>query len=56
MVLEDESGRLPIAFPPRLASQLYRVIRSARVIAVTGRVEQVRWYRSVLAYGLRRVS
>lgn len=50
VVLEDETGRLPVALPPRLAEQMHRVIRDARVVAVTGRVERVRWYCSLLGY------
>lgn len=49
LVLEDETGRLPVALPPAIAAELHRVIRSARVVAVRGRVERIRWYRSVLA-------
>ena len=56
LVLEDESGRIPIAFPPKLAEQMHRVIRSARIIAVVGRVERVRWYRSLLGFYLRGVA
>jgi error-prone DNA polymerase len=52
LVLEDETGRLPIALPPKVAAEMYRVIRSARVVAVAGRVERVRWYRSLLALDL----
>jgi error-prone DNA polymerase len=53
VVLEDETGRLPIAMPPRLAAELHRRLRDAREIVITGRVERVRWYRSLLAYDLR---
>ena len=53
VVLEDETGRLPVAVPPRLAAQLHRVIREARVISVAGRVERVSWYRSLLVTELR---
>lgn len=56
VVLEDETGCLPVAVPPRLAEQLHRVIREARVIGVAGRVERVRWYRSLLATELRAVG
>jgi hypothetical protein len=52
LVLEDETGRLPVAVPPRLATQLHGVLRDARVVVVMGRVERVRWYRSVLARDL----
>jgi error-prone DNA polymerase len=52
LVLEDETGRLPVAVPPQLAEQMYRRIRQARVVAVAGRLERVRWYRSLLALQL----
>ena len=54
--LEDESGRLPVALPPRLTEQLQRVLRAARVVEVVGRVERVRWYRSLLAYDLEAAA
>ncbi len=56
LVLEDETGRLPIALPPWLASELYHTIRGARAVVVTGRVESVRWCRSLLASALQRVA
>jgi DNA polymerase III alpha subunit len=56
VVLEDETGRLPVAFPPVLAAELHRVIRSARVLVVAGRVERVRWYRSLLGFALQGVA
>lgn len=56
LVLEDETGRLPVALPPRLAERLHRVIRSARVVSVAGRVERVRWYRSLLAADLASIE
>jgi error-prone DNA polymerase len=56
LVLEDETGRLPAAVPPRLAEQMHRVIREARVLSVAGHVERVRWYRSLLATELRRIG
>jgi DNA polymerase III alpha subunit len=55
IVLEDETGRLPVAFPPRLAAQLYRILRDARVVEIAGRVERMRWYRSLLAFEIERV-
>jgi error-prone DNA polymerase len=55
LVLEDETGRLPVAIPPPLAGELYRRIRNARVVLITGRVESVRWYRSLLAHDLRAI-
>ena len=56
VVLEDETGRLPVALPPKLAAEMHRLLRGARVVAVAGRVESVRWYRSLFAYDLRRVG
>jgi error-prone DNA polymerase len=56
LVLEDETGRLPVAVPPQLAVQMYRRIRQARVVAVAGRLERIRWYRSMLAMDLREFS
>jgi error-prone DNA polymerase len=56
VVLEDETGRLPVALPPRLAEQMHRIIRNARVVAVAGRVERVRWYRSLLGFDLRAIA
>jgi len=53
LVLEDETGRLPVALPPRLATHLRRVIVASRVVVVAGRVERVRWYRSLLAVDIR---
>jgi error-prone DNA polymerase len=56
IVIEDETGRLPVAVPPQLAEQMYRRIRYARVVAVAGRVERVEWYRSLLAMQLQDIS
>jgi len=56
LVIEDETGRLPIAVPPRIAKLMYRRIRQARVVAVVGRVERVSWYRSMLAMDLQEFS
>src|SRR5262249_10307307 len=56
LVLEDETGRLPVAVPPFLAEQMYRRIRQARVVAVAGRVERIHWYRSLLALQLQDIS
>jgi error-prone DNA polymerase len=52
LVLEDETGRLPVACPPNLAAELHGIVRTARVVIATGRVERVRWYRSLLATAL----
>jgi error-prone DNA polymerase len=56
LVIEDETGKLPVAVPPQLAEQMYRRIRQARVVAVAGRLERVQWYRSLLALQLQDVS
>lgn len=56
LVLEDEGGRLPVAVPPKLADVMYRRVREARAVVVAGRVERVRWYRSMLAYDLQPIS
>jgi error-prone DNA polymerase len=56
LVLEDETGRLPVAVPPQLAAQLYRRIRQARVVAVAGRLERIRWYHSLLAMDLHEIA
>jgi error-prone DNA polymerase len=53
LVLEDETGRLPVALPPRLAAGMYRAIRGSRAVMVAGRIERVRWYRSLLALDVR---
>jgi error-prone DNA polymerase len=55
LVLEDETGRLPIAIPPRLADGLHQLLlelRDAEGLVVTGRMERVRWYCSLLVYAL----
>jgi DNA polymerase III alpha subunit len=56
LVIEDETGRLPVAVPPQLAEQMYRRIRQAKVVIVAGRVERISWYRSMLAMDLREYS
>jgi error-prone DNA polymerase len=53
LVLEDETGRLPVALPPRLATQLHALARGGHPLIVTGRVERVRWYRNLLAIAIR---
>jgi error-prone DNA polymerase len=56
LVLEDETGRLPVALPPRLAERMHRVVRQSQVVVVTGRVERIRWYHAVLGQDIRAVS
>ncbi len=52
LVIEDETERLPVALPPRLTQDLHQTIHQAHVVVVSGRVERVRWYRSLLAVDL----
>ncbi|HZC05837.1 MAG TPA: DNA polymerase III subunit alpha [Ktedonobacterales bacterium] len=49
LVLEDETGRLPVALPPKLAERLHALARGGYPLVVAGRVERVRWYRSMFA-------
>jgi error-prone DNA polymerase len=56
VVLEDETGRLPLALSPRLAAELRRILRDARYLIAVGRLERVRWYRSLWAYELIGVA
>jgi error-prone DNA polymerase len=52
VVLEDETGRLPLALPPALAADLRRILRDAHYLVAVGRLERVRWYRSLWAWEL----
>jgi len=54
VVLEDETGRLPLAMAPRLAVDLRGILRDARYLVAVGRLEHVRWYRSLRAFQLTR--
>ncbi|HEU0027939.1 MAG TPA: OB-fold nucleic acid binding domain-containing protein, partial [Ktedonobacterales bacterium] len=56
LVLEDETGRLPVAVPPRLAAAMYPLVRGSSPLIATGRVERVRWYRSLLALDLAAIE
>jgi error-prone DNA polymerase len=56
VVLEDETGRLPLAMSPALAADLRRTLRDARYLVAVGRLERVRWYRSLWAFQLLGVS
>jgi error-prone DNA polymerase len=56
VVLEDETGRLPLAMAPRLAGELRRILRDARYVIAVGRLERVRWYRSLWAFELLGVG
>ncbi|HEU4782452.1 MAG TPA: hypothetical protein VFS83_03845 [Ktedonobacterales bacterium] len=50
VVLEDEIGLLPLAPPPALAAELRTTLRDARYLIAVGRLEHVRWYRSLWAF------
>lgn len=52
VVLEDETGRLPLALP----ADLRRTLRDARYRIAVGRLERVRWYRSLWAFELMGVA
>lgn len=56
VVLEDETGRLPLAMAPTLAAELRRILRDARYLIAVGRLERVRWYRSLWAISLISVT
>jgi DNA polymerase III alpha subunit len=58
LLFEDETRRVPLALPPKLADQMYHIVRRARVVAVAGRAERERerWYRSLLAFDFKGVS
>ena len=56
VVLEDETGRVPLALPPALAADLRPILRNARYLVAVGRLERVRWYRSVWAFQLVGVT
>jgi hypothetical protein len=56
VVLEDETGRLPLAMAPGLAADLRRILRDARYLVAVGRLERVRWYRSLWAFQFIGVS
>ena len=52
VVLEDETGRLPLAMAPKLAAELRRTLRDAGCLIAVGRLERIRWYRSLWAFEL----
>jgi len=56
VVLEDETGRLPLAMAPGLAADLRGILRDARYLVAVGRLERVRWYRSLWAFQITGVS
>ena len=61
LVLEDETGHLPVAVPPRLAAHLHHLLLDLRTspthtLIVLGRVERIHWYRSLLACDLRPLA
>jgi hypothetical protein len=52
LVLQDETGHLQVAIPPRVADRMYRFARHTRVVLATGRLEREKWHRSLLALSL----
>ncbi len=56
VVLEDETGRIPLAMAPTLAAELRRTLRDAHYLIAIGRLERVRWYRSLWAFELFGVT
>jgi len=56
VVLEDETGRLPVAMAPTLAADLRGILRDAHYLIAVGRFERVRWYRSLWAFELMGVQ
>jgi error-prone DNA polymerase len=56
VVLEDETGRLPLAMSPALAADLRATLRDAHYLVAIGRLERVRWYRSLWAFQLIGMS
>ncbi len=56
VVLEDETGRLPLAMTPGLAADLRATLRDAHYLVAVGRLERVRWYRSLWAFQLTGVT
>ncbi len=52
VVLEDETGRLPLAMAPKLAAELRHILRDAHYLIAVGRLERLRWYRSMWAFQL----
>jgi error-prone DNA polymerase len=48
LVLEDETGRIQVACPPRVAETLRLVLVESSFVAVSGRLERMRWHRSLL--------
>ena len=52
VVPEDVTGRLPLAMPPALAADPRGILRDARYRIAVGRLERVRWYRSLWAFEL----
>jgi error-prone DNA polymerase len=53
LVLEDETGRVQVACPPGVADTLRLVLVESRFVAVLGRVERLRWHRSLLGRLIR---
>ncbi|MGE5333071.1 MAG: hypothetical protein ACM3N4_00090 [Nitrososphaerota archaeon] len=56
VILEDKTGRLPLAMAPTLAANLRGILRDTRYLVAVGRLERVRWYRSLWALELIAVQ
>jgi DNA polymerase III alpha subunit len=56
VVLEDETGRLPLAMAPALAADLRTILRDARFLIAVGRLERVRWYWALWAFELTDIT
>lgn len=53
VVLEDETGRVQVALPPKLAEALRPALAESRILAVAGRVERAAGHVTLLAGKLR---
>ena len=53
VVLEDETGRVQMALPPKLAEALRPALAESRILAVAGRVERASGHVTLLAEKLR---
>lgn len=55
IVLEDETGRVQVALPPRLAEMLRPALAESRILAVAGKVERSAGHVTLLAGRLQPV-
>lgn len=49
IVLEDETGRVQVALPPKLAETLRPALAESRILAVEGKVERAAGHVTLLA-------